>query len=62
MISGYVVLHWYFQCKTEFAKVQINHLPFITNHYLAVAELTKSKLYTFDQQQEDAFEAMSEAW
>ena len=27
-------------------------------YYLAVAELTKSKLYTFDQQQEDAFEIM----
>ena len=26
--------------------------------YLAVAELTKSKLYTFDQQQKEAFEIM----
>ena len=25
-------------------------------YYLAVAQLTKSKLYTFDQQQQDAFE------
>ena len=31
-------------------------------YYLAVAELTKSKLYTFDQQQEDAFEAISKTW
>ena len=34
----------------------------IINHYLAVAELTKSKLYTFDKQQEDAFDAMSKIW
>ena len=27
-------------------------------YYLAVAQLTKSKLYTFDQQQKDAFETM----
>ena len=27
-------------------------------YYLAVAQLTKSKLYTFDQQQKDAFEIM----
>jgi len=27
-------------------------------YYLAVAQLTKSKLYTFDQQQKDAFEVM----
>jgi len=27
-------------------------------YYLAVAELTKSKLHTFDQQQEEAFEAI----
>ena len=27
-------------------------------YYLAVAELTKSKLYTFDEQQKQAFEAM----
>jgi len=31
-------------------------------YYLAVAELTKSKLYTFDMQQEDAFEAISRDW
>ena len=31
-------------------------------YYLAVAELTKSKLYTFDQQQEEAFEAISQTW
>ena len=31
-------------------------------YYLAVAELTKSKLYTFDKQQEDAFEAISKNW
>ena len=31
-------------------------------YYLAVAELTKSKLHTFDQQQEEAFEAISKAW
>ena len=29
-------------------------------YYLAVAELTKSKLYTFDQQQEEAFEAIKQ--
>ena len=28
-------------------------------YYLAVAELTKSKLHTFDKQQEDAFDAIS---
>ena len=31
-------------------------------YYLAVAEMTKSKLYTFDQQQEKAFEAISQTW
>ena len=31
-------------------------------YYLAVAELTKSKLYTFDQQQKNAFEEMSKTW
>ena len=31
-------------------------------YYLAVAELTKSKLYTFDKQQEEAFEAISKNW
>ena len=30
-------------------------------YYLAVAELTKSMLHTFDQQQEEAFEAISGA-
>jgi predicted nucleic acid-binding protein len=29
-------------------------------YYLAVAEMTKSHLYTFDKQQREAFEAMSE--
>ena len=31
-------------------------------YYLAVAELTKSELYTFDMQQEEAFEAISKDW
>jgi predicted nucleic acid-binding protein len=31
-------------------------------YYLAVAEITKSHLYTFDKQQEDAFEAISKNW
>ena len=31
-------------------------------YYLAVAELTRSKLYTFDKQQEEAFEAISKNW
>jgi len=31
-------------------------------YYLAVAKLTKSKLYTFDTQQEEAFEAISQSW
>jgi predicted nucleic acid-binding protein len=29
-------------------------------YYLAVAKLTKSKLYTFDQQQKEAFEAIDQ--
>jgi len=31
-------------------------------YYLAVAKLTRSKLYTFDRQQEEAFEALSKTW
>ena len=31
-------------------------------YYLAVAKLTKSKLYTFDTQQKEAFEAISQNW
>ena len=31
-------------------------------YYLAVAELTRSKLCTFDKQQEEAFEAISKNW
>jgi predicted nucleic acid-binding protein len=31
-------------------------------YYLAVAELTKSKLHTFDKQQEEAFEAITKTW
>ena len=30
--------------------------------YLAVAKLKKSKLYTFDAQQKEAFEAISQNW
>ena len=31
-------------------------------YYLAVAKLTQSKLYTFDEQQGEAFDAMSKTW
>ncbi|MCL2006398.1 MAG: type II toxin-antitoxin system VapC family toxin [Planctomycetaceae bacterium] len=31
-------------------------------YYLAVAKLKKSKLYTFDTHQEEAFEAISQNW
>ena len=31
-------------------------------YYLAVAEITRSKLYTFDKQQQEAFDTMSKAW
>jgi len=31
-------------------------------YYLAVAEMTKSKLYTFDDQQKEAFDAISKTW
>ena len=31
-------------------------------YYLAVAKITRSKLYTFDQQQHEAFDAMSKMW
>ena len=31
-------------------------------YYLAVAENTKSKLYTFDSQQKEAFDAMCKTW
>jgi len=31
-------------------------------YYLAVAELTRSKLYTFDKQQTEVFEAVSKTW
>ena len=31
-------------------------------YYLAVAKITKSNLYTFDKQQQDAFDAMSKTW
>ena len=31
-------------------------------YYLAVAKMTKSNLYTFDKQQQDAFDAMSKTW
>ena len=30
--------------------------------YLAVAQVTRSNLYTFDQQQQDVFDAMSKTW
>ena len=30
--------------------------------YLAVAKITKSNLYTFDNQQKEAFDTMSETW
>jgi predicted nucleic acid-binding protein len=30
--------------------------------YLAVAEMTKSHLYTFDKQQQEAFDTMSKTW
>ena len=31
-------------------------------YYLAVAETTRSKLYTFDKQQQEAFDAISATW
>ena len=31
-------------------------------YYLAVAEITKSKLYTFDKQQKEAFDMISKTW
>jgi predicted nucleic acid-binding protein len=31
-------------------------------YYLAVAEITKSHLYTFDHQQKEAFEVISKNW
>ena len=31
-------------------------------YYLAVADLTRAKLCTFDKQQEEAFEAISKTW
>ena len=31
-------------------------------YYLAVAKITKSNLYTFDKQQQEAFDAMSKTW
>jgi predicted nucleic acid-binding protein len=31
-------------------------------YYIAVAKITKSHLYTFDEQQKEAFDAMSKTW
>ena len=31
-------------------------------YYLAVAKMTKSNLYTFDKQQQEAFDAMNKTW
>ena len=40
-------------------EIAINHsIKGADAHYLAVAKMTKSNLYTFDKQQQDAFDAM----
>jgi len=44
-------------------EIAINHgVRGADAYYLAVAELTKSKLHTFDIQQEEAFESISKTW
>ena len=44
-------------------KIAINHsIRGADAYYLAVAEITKSKLYTFDNQQKETFDAISKNW
>ena len=44
-------------------EIAINHsIKGADAYYLAVAKMTKSNLYTFDKQQQDAFDAMSKTW
>ena len=50
-----------FQSRSEIKTHLLGRLESLLDD-LAVAELTKSKLYTFDKQQEDAFEAISKNW
>ena len=45
------------------SKIAINHnIRGADACYLAVAEMTRSKLITFDQQQQKAFDELSKAW
>jgi len=44
-------------------QIAVNHsIKGADAYYLAVAEATKSKLYTFDNQQKEAFDAISKTW
>ena len=44
-------------------KIAVNHsIRGADAYYLAVAEITKSKLHTFDNQQKEAFDAISKNW
>jgi len=44
-------------------EIAINHsLKGADACYLAVAQITKSNLYTFDKQQQEAFDAISKTW
>ncbi|MCL2711265.1 MAG: type II toxin-antitoxin system VapC family toxin [Planctomycetaceae bacterium] len=44
-------------------KIAVNHsIKGADAYYLAVAEITRSKLYTFDNQQQEAFDAISKTW
>ena len=44
-------------------EIAINHsLKGADACYLAVAQITRSTLYTFDDQQKEAFDTMSKAW
>jgi predicted nucleic acid-binding protein len=44
-------------------EIAINHsLKGADACYLAVAQITQSHLYTFDEQQKETFEAMSKTW
>ena len=44
-------------------EIAINHsIKGSDAYYLAVAEITKSNLYTFDKQQQEAFDTISKTW
>ncbi|MDR0327075.1 MAG: type II toxin-antitoxin system VapC family toxin [Planctomycetaceae bacterium] len=44
-------------------KIAIHHcIRGADAYYLAVAEITRSNLYTFDKQQQEAFNAISKTW